>query len=207
MILAISMIPMTSDNVNTNDKVNNNDNDNVNVDDNDNDNVNANVNDNDNVNQGTCLEDQGQSPFADVNDNDNQGTDGVRGMPTCLDNQEQTPFADVIANANVNQGTCLADVNDNNNYEIVYYRCSYSNPRSGFANNIFIRKRALQINVNVSLQSWLDDDNIIVNAPFPESFTFVISGPSECGKTFFLKNLFISSIHFERLYIIGATGN
>ena len=43
---------------------------------------------------------------------------------------------------------------------------------------------ASQIDVNGSLQSWLDDDNIIVNASFPESFRCVIAGPSECGKTF-----------------------
>ena len=38
----------------------------------------------------------------------------------------------------------------------------------------------VQINVNDSLQSWLDVDNINVNALFPESFSCVISGPSEC---------------------------
>ena len=41
-----------------------------------------------------------------------------------------------------------------------------------------------QIDVNGSLQSWLDDDNIIVNASIPESFRCVIAGPSECGKSF-----------------------
>ena len=39
-----------------------------------------------------------------------------------------------------------------------------------------------QINVNGSLQSWLDDDNIIVNAILTESFRCVIDGPSEFGK-------------------------
>ena len=93
---------------------------------------------------------------------------------------------------------CLEDQGrkPKNNYEIVYRRGSYPNgePR-------------LQVNVNDSIQSWLDDDNINVNASFPKSFRCVISGPSECGKTFLLKNLFISSIHFDRLYIIGPTGN
>ena len=65
----------------------------------------------------------------------------------------------------------------------------------------------LQIDVNKRLQSWLDDDNIIVKAIFSESFRCAIAGPSECGKTFLLKNLFLSSIQFDRLYIIGPTGD
>ena len=68
-----------------------------------------------------------------------------------------------------------------------------------------IKGTALRNDVNGSLQSWLDDDNIIVNASFPESFRCVIAGPSECGKTFLLKNLFSVSIQFDRLYIIGPT--
>ena len=48
---------------------------------------------------------------------------------------------------------------------------------------------------------------IIVNASFLESFRCVISGPNEGGKTFLLKNLFVSSVHFDRLYINGHTGN
>ena len=126
------------------------------MNDNDNDNVNANVNDNENVND---------------NDFVNQGTNGFRGMPTCLEDKGQRPFA---------------DVNDNNNYEIDYHRGSYSNPRRGSANNISIREPALKINFDDSLHSWLDVDNLIVNASFPESFRCVISGPSECGKKFLL---------------------
>ena len=67
------------------------------------------------------------------------------------------------------------------------------------------RVSPLQIDVNGNLQSWLDDDNIIVNVIFPESFICVIAGPSECGKAFSLTNLFSSSIQFDRLYIIGPT--
>ena len=52
------------------------------------------------------------------------------------------------------------------------------------------RVSPLQINVNGSLQSWLDIDNTFVNALIPESFRCVIAGPSECRKTFLLKNLF-----------------
>ena len=55
----------------------------------------------------------------------------------------------------------------------------------------------LLIDVNKSLQSWLDGDKIIVNAMFPENFRCVLSGPSECGKTFLLKYLFLISIQFD----------
>ena len=65
----------------------------------------------------------------------------------------------------------------------------------------------LQIDVNGSLQSCIDNANITVNASFPKSFRCIIAGPSECGKTFLLKNLFLSSIQFNRLYIIGPTGD
>ena len=34
-----------------------------------------------------------------------------------------------------------------------------------------------------------------------------MAAPSECGKTFLIKNLFLSSIQFDRLYIIGPTGD
>ena len=69
------------------------------------------------------------------------------------------------------------------------------------------RVSPLKTDVNGSLQSRLDDDNIIVNAIFPESFRCVIVGPSKCGKTFLLQNLFLSSIQFDRLYIIVPTGD
>ena len=35
----------------------------------------------------------------------------------------------------------------------------------------------------------------------------MIAGPSGCGRTVLLKNLFIPGIQFDRLYIIGPTGN
>ena len=70
-----------------------------------------------------------------------------------------------------------------------------------------IKGTALQVDVNWRVQSWLDDDKIIVKAIFPESFGCVIAGSSECGKTFLLRNLFLSRIQFDRLYIIGPTGD
>ena len=62
------------------------------------------------------------------------------------------------------------------------------------------------INVNGILQLWITDSNITVYAPFPENLRCIIAGPSECGKTVLLKNLFIPGIQFDRLYIIGLTG-
>ena len=48
---------------------------------------------------------------------------------------------------------------------------------------------ALGISVNGDLQSRLDDENIITEATLPESFKFIKSGPSECGKGLLLKKL------------------
>ena len=48
----------------------------------------------------------------------------------------------------------------------------------------------------------------MVYAPsFPKNLRRIIAGPCECGKTVLSKNLFIHGIQFERLYIIGPTGN
>ena len=63
------------------------------------------------------------------------------------------------------------------------------------------------IDVNGSLQSWITDSNTTVYAPFAENLSCIIAVPSECGKTVLLKNLFIPGIKFDRLYIIGPTGN
>ena len=61
-----------------------------------------------------------------------------------------------------------------------------------------------------------NDDNIITEATLPENFKCIISGPSECGKTFLLKKPILASIYFElflaricfhKLYIIGPTGD
>ena len=65
----------------------------------------------------------------------------------------------------------------------------------------------LWIVVNGSLQSWLNDRNILVDVIFPESFRCIISGPGECGKTFLWKNSILGDIEFVRLYIIAPTGD
>ena len=66
---------------------------------------------------------------------------------------------------------------------------------------------SISINTNDDLQSWLNDDDIITEATFPNNFKFIIYGPSECGKTFLLKKLILASIFFDKLYIIGPTGD
>ena len=65
----------------------------------------------------------------------------------------------------------------------------------------------ISININEDLQSWLNDDNITTEATFPDNFRSIISGPSECGKTFLLKKLILASIYSDNLYIIGPTGD
>ena len=65
----------------------------------------------------------------------------------------------------------------------------------------------ISVNINEDLQSWLNDDDIITEARFPDNFSCIISGPSECGKTFLLKKLILVSINFDKLYIIGPTGD
>ena len=65
--------------------------------------------------------------------------------------------------------------------------------------------RTMLINVNDNLQN--KDKNINVIATSPENFRCLISGPSEFGNTFLLKYLFLYNIQFDRLYIIGPTGD
>ena len=91
--------------------------------------------------------------------------------------------------------------------------CSQCGCGFGGGNNVGVRTSGLGspsnllIDVNDSLQSWIKDRNIIVNSTFPVTFRCIISGPSECGKTVLLKYLFLNNIKFDRLYIIGPTGN
>ena len=67
--------------------------------------------------------------------------------------------------------------------------------------------KSISINTNDDLQSWLNDDYIITETTFPNNFRCLISGPSECGKTFLLKKLILAIIYFDKLYIIGPTGD
>ena len=65
----------------------------------------------------------------------------------------------------------------------------------------------ISVKINEDLQSWLNDDDIITQATFRDKFRCIIYGPSECGKTFLLKKLILASIYFDKLYIIGPTGD
>ena len=79
--------------------------------------------------------------------------------------------------------------------------------QKGKPNNKECPINTISININDDLQSWLNDDDIITEATFPDNFRCIISGPSECGKSFLLKKLILASIYFDKLYIIGPTGD
>ena len=79
--------------------------------------------------------------------------------------------------------------------------------QKGKPNNKECPTNTISININDDLQSWINDDDIITEATFPDNFRCIISGPSECGKTFLLKKLILASIYFDKLYIIGPTGD
>ena len=185
--------------------------DNVNVNDNDNDNVNVNVNDNDNVN---------------VSDNDNDNdSDNVVDKDNVIDNT----IANVIENVNVSdndnddnfiylfgekhqRGKSNSNSNSNtiSNGEIWTKSHSPTNNRTKShspTNNIREAVSPISVNINDDQYSWLTDDDIITEAAFPDNFRCIISGLSECGKTFLLKKLILASIYFDRLYIIGPTGD
>ena len=164
---------------------------NVTVNYNDNDNVNDlrssfanNVNENDNVN------DLRSSVANNVNDNDND-----------IDNYNVNDNVNNNNNVNDNvndnfiyQGTCFADL-----FGEKHQRAKPNN-KECLSNNI-------SINLNEDLQSWLNDDEIITEATFPDNFRCILSGPSECDKTFLLKKLILASIYFDKLCIIGPTGD
>ena len=160
-------------------------------------------NNNVNVNQGSRVADDLRSSFANnVNDNDNDIDN---------DNVNDNVNYNKNINDNINQGTCFADDN------FIYQRtCLASHEQSSFA-DLFGEKHQkgkpnnngetwtkshsptnnISVNINEDLISWLDDDNIITEATLPENFRCIISGPSECGKTFLLKKLILARIYFD----------
>ena len=85
---------------------------------------------------------------------------------------------------------------------------SYTDPRSGnfvdsCSGNFVDPSNNISADINEDLQSWLNDDNTITKATLPENFRCIISGPSECGKTFLLKKLILARIYFDKLYILA----
>ena len=162
------------------------DNVNVNVSDNVNDNDNDSYNDNDNVNDNDNDNDN-VNVNVNVNDKDNDNDDRDNYI-YLLDEKHQK------GKPNNNNPT-------NNIREAVQQSRLVNHERISFANS------PISVNINDDLQSWLNDDDIITEAAFPDNFRCIISGPSECGTTFLLKKLILSSIYFDKLYIIGHTGD
>ena len=71
---------------------------------------------------------------------------------------------------------------------IILYGETRVKPHQKFKPNNNSPTNSISININNDLYSWLnDDDDIITEAAFPDNFRCIISGPSECGKTFLLK--------------------
>ena len=134
---------------------------NDNVNDNDNDNDNDNVNDNDL-----------RSSFAN-NDNDNDNDrDNFIYQGTCFADLFDEKYQRSKSNRKSNSNSIINSPT-NNIREAVQQRCFANSP--------------ISVNINDDLYSWLNDDDIITEAAFPDNFRCIISGPSECGKTFLLK--------------------
>ena len=173
----------------------------------------CNVNDHDN--QGTCFADDKYNVNVSNNDNDND----LRSIFTNNDNDNDNDNDNSNDNDNDND---IDNDNDNDNFnnnDKVIYQFGEKHQKGKPNNNSptnTIREAVQQscfanspisVNINEDLESWLNDDNIITEATFPDNFKCIISGPSECGKTFLLKKLILASIYFDKLYIIGPTGD
>ena len=124
------------------------------------DKYNDNNNDNDNVND-------------NFNDNDNDN-DLRSSFANDVKDNDSDKDNDSVKENFIYQGTCSADL-----FGEKHQRGKRNNNSPN--NNI-------SVNINEDLQSWLNDDNIITEAAFPDNFRCIISGPSESGKTFLLKN-------------------
>ena len=99
------------------------------------------------------------------------------------------------------------NINDNDNVNDSFIYLFDEIYQRGKPNNKERPSNNISVNINENLQSWLNDDNIITEATLPENFSCKISGPSECGKTFLLKKIILARIYFDKLYIIGPTGD
>ena len=184
-------------NVNDKNNVNDNDNDTDIVKDkyNNNDNVNDNDNDNviDNVNYNDIVNDLRSSSFAN-NDNDNvNDKDNVNDNDNfiyLLDEKHGETSVERVPGWTKSNGEAWT-----------------KSHQKGKPNNKECPTNTISINENDDLQSWLNDDDIITEATFPDNFRCIISGPSECCKTFLLKKLILAIIYFDKLYVIGPTGD
>ena len=166
--------------------------------DKDKDNVNDNVNDKDNVIDNDNDYDL-RSSFAN-NDNDNYKDND--NFIYLFGEKHQRSKSNSNSNSISNGETWTKSHSPTNNIrEAVQQSCLVNHERSSFVNS------PISVNINDDLYSWLNDDDIITEAAFPDNFRCIISGPSECGKTFLLKKLILASIYFDKLYIIGLTGD
>ena len=166
---------------------------------------NANVNDNvndlrssfaNNVNDDDDFNDLRSSFANNVNDNV-KDKDNVN--YNVIDNDLRSSFAN-----NVNDNDDIND-NDNVNDNVIYQfdekhgeasvepvpGCTKSYQKGKPTNKECLSNNT-SINTNEDLQSWLNDDDIITEATFPDNFRCIISGPSECGKTFLIKKLILA---------------
>ena len=156
---------------------------NVNANDNASDNVNDKDNDNDNDNDIDIDIDNDTDNDNDIdNDNDNDNINDLRS--SFANNDNDNDLRSSFAN----------NVNDNDNDRDNFIYLFGEKHQRGKPNNKECLSDNIYININEDLQSWLNDDNIITEATLPENFRCIISGPSECGKTFLLKKLILESI-------------
>ena len=153
---------------------------------------NDNVNDNDTVNDKD--KDNDKDNYS-VNDNVND-----------KDNDLRSSFANKV-NDNDLRSSLAINVNDNDNFNDNFIYLFDEKHQRGKPNNKECLSNNISVNINEDLQSWLNDDNKITEATLPEKLRCIISGPSECGKTFLLKKLILARIYFDKLYIIGCTGD
>ena len=126
----------------------------------------------------TCSADDNdlRSSFAN-NDNDNVNDN---------DNDLRNSFAN-NDNDNDLRSSFANNFNDNDNVNDNFIYLFDEKHQRGKPNNKECLSNKISVNINEDLQSWLNDDNIINEATLPENFRCIISGPSECGKTFLLK--------------------
>ena len=172
----------------------------------------CNVNDNDN--QGTCFADDKYNVNVNNNDNDKDlrnsftKNDNDNDNDNDNGNDNDNDIDNDIDNDNDNDNDSVVDDNDNDNDNFinndnvkdnVIYQFGEKHQKGKPNNNSptnTIREAVQQscfanspiyVKINEDLQSWLNDDDIITEATFPDNFRCILSGPSECGETFLLK--------------------
>ena len=146
-----------------------------------------------------------------VNDNDNVDDnviDNIKDIDNdnVIDNDNDNYLRSSFANNDNDLRSSFANNDNDNVKDNVIYQFDEKHQK-GKPNNKECPTNTISININEDLQSWLNDDSIFTEATLPENFRCIISNPSECGKKFSLKKLILSSIYFDKLYIIGPTGD